>query len=408
MAKKLIGLVSEKDKLKSTRANRAYMAIQGLNALVKRKRAGQGTFDKLSTAQEKRLDSTITAVSMAPRIKDNMKTLVDKMGVSTLEQAIELTFDDAFSRFREGELPIQLADLQRDLNIFSQVYAKMYEDRLSNEDRVFWKDVTGGNLEKYSVLRAMTAISSLEHWLRMDIFGTISGLDPEFRKSAWDSKLVPALLPQSGSVDIAIDDYTASVQDAIQQIRSGEGYVPFNVGVTEVTFNSPAAMALSRYVNDKYVSDVTSDRVRNIEQSSLGQQIDQSVDGEVSSITNPGMEDFVMVDTSTEGQKAPMSPTTYGHYRVLRYAAEQAKIDLSKITPIGSRSVSRTAADVDALKAEGRPAVHEGYHTEHRGYRAIDFNFAKDSKAYDFMNTVGKKLGWEQEYSSPNHWVAPE
>jgi hypothetical protein len=23
------------------------------------------------------------------------------------------------------------------------------------------------------------------------------------------------------------------------------------------------------------------------------------------------------------------------------------------------------------------------------------------------MSTVGKKLGWRQEYGSPNHWVAP-
>ena len=406
-AKDLNSVISAEDKLKSSQSNRNYMAINGIKALVANRQAKRGNFKELSKSQEDSLISSLKAVELAPKIKNQMQILLNKLDVGRFEQALELTFDDAFSRFREGEIPVRLSNLQNNLNIYSQTYAKMYEDRLSNEDRQFWKDVAGGNLDEYSIARAMTSVTQLEYWLRSGILGTVAGMDPESRDARFGVQLRAGLLMD---VDDAIENYIASVDASVSAIRAGEGYQPFNVGIIPTNFIGPNAMRLQQYITDEYVSEVTADRrgVREYNDSVAGQTMSSIVDSDDGPVGSAGTNNIIKVEAA-DGTFAAMTADTNKQYRVLLNAAKIAGVPMKQMMPVGKVSVNRTAEDVKRLREQGYPAVDKGYHTEHGDFRAIDFNFTKGSKGHEFMKTIGVKLGWDADYDSEdgNHWVAP-
>jgi transposase len=409
-AKGMVSMLSGPDKLKSASANRDYMALNALKAVAdsNRVKAGAGK-TKLSEGERKELQGSVRALTPLPAIKSMIKRLVDGMDVGVFQQAVDVTIEQALGRFTQDEKAIFLSELQSKLKVFSQQYAKMVESgRITEGDRAFWMNVTGANLEESPLLKTLVKVVSMEHMLKSDVLNTVSAMDLNYRRANWDNVLIAALQPEGHDIDMALANYHASVKDSIQAIHADQEFRPYNVGIVDMTFAGPVGAQITEHIGRSYISDIMATS-QPVGSTVVERQVADTIN-KAGAHPNPAFSGFINV-VAADGEEAPMSPHLYNQYQILLKAAQGAggrfKGLENQLLPHGPRSAARTKEQVDELKAEGRPAVHGGYHTEAKGFLAIDFNFGKDSPGHRFMSTVGKKLGWRQEYGSPNHWVAP-
>lgn len=368
---------------------------------------------KLTANQENDIGEDMKILMRIPHLKASMVKLVNKYDMGMWDQAIDLTLDDFFGRFRGGPEHAVLRELAGSLAGLGRLHGAAIEDgRLTNEDAQFWADAMGTDLSKINIATAFTKVMSMEYYTRQNLLNTASMMNPA-QLSMGGKYYLPMMGALRGDPRELLENYTVSVKAGMKKTKDEQKNLAYNVGLSEVAdgwrFKKAEWAQMQNEMQNQFYNGLTAgDSVPK------RKAMEAAVEERVGEVTRdrPFANSVAIPTWPNEETGAPqqafLKPEMAASFKAMSEEAKLAGVD---IRASGDASGQRTSGDTARLRAAGLEPAERGGHTKAGGFNAIDIKVHGTTKSaeYKWMAKNGHFFGFYPHgvpgYQGHWHWV---